>query len=431
MRSRNTARTLAAAAALLAALLSTTPTAAAESPGEHIANALHDSPVYVADAYKDAVPPTRQRQLVNQITATGLPIKVVLTPLTKGDDFDGEANTLASVVHDRLGLRKFILITTDGDFTNSLNGYEWPSDTHQTHDAVAAAGFLDETRDAGLADLTSKAVALVAEGNGTRVYEEAMQDLGDPPPASSPAPKQGAHSTTWTWPLLTIPLLALLTLGALLLARRRSSRSSRSGSSRTPNPRPPSPFSYPQAVFAAARTADESALRRRAGQEVIALGESAQAANAANTPSLGRALDAYAAAAKVLDAAQDIPDLAGVLALVTEGRDALTNTPHPLPLCFFNPLHGRATNRTTWRPLGRTARAQIATCPTCTTALRHHRAPETLTDADGMPYFEAPHEQSVWAATGYGSLLRGGDSLTERVTRGDFTRTQGGRFDPR
>ncbi|MDT7843739.1 hypothetical protein [Streptomyces justiciae] len=427
MRSRNTARALAAAAALLAALLATTPTAAAESPGEHIANALHDSPVYVADAYEDAVPPTRQRQLVNQITATGLPIKVVLTPLTKGDDFDGEANTLASVVHDRLGLRKFILITTDGDFTNSLNGYEWPSDTHQTHDAVAAAGFLDEMRDAGLADLTSKAVELVAEGNGTRVYEEALSDLGDPPPTSSPTPNPGTHNTTWTWPLLTIPLLALPALGALLLVRRRRGRSARG---RTPESRPPSPFAYPQAVFAAARAADESALRRRAEREVIALGESAQAADAANTPALGRALDAYAAAAKVLDAAQDIPDLAGVLALVTEGRDALTNTPHPLPLCFFNPLHGRATNRTTWRPLGRTARAQVATCPTCTTALRHHRAPETLTDADGMPYFEAPHEQSVWAATGYGSLLRGEDSLTERVTRGDFTRTQGGRSGP-
>jgi len=179
------------AAALMTVLLPTAPSWAAESPGEHIANALHDSPVYVADAYADAVPPSRQRQLTQQIAATGLPIKVVLTPLTKGDAFDGEAKTLASVVHDRLGLRKFILITTDGDFTDSLNGYEWPSDTHRTRDAVAAAGFLHEMRDAGLADLTSKAVELVAEGDGTRVHEEAVQHLGDAAaasPTSNPSP---------------------------------------------------------------------------------------------------------------------------------------------------------------------------------------------------------------------------------------------------
>ncbi|WP_258314692.1 hypothetical protein [Streptomyces sp. Act143] len=407
--------------ALVLSMLSGSPAGAAESPGEHIANALRKSPVYVSDAYADAVPPSRRRQLTKQIAATGLPIKVVLTPLTKGDNFDGEADTLASVIHDRLGLREFILITTDGDFTDSLNGYEWPADTHQTHDAVAAAGFLDETRDAGLADLTAKAVELVAAGNGTRVYEEAIQDLGTsaPAPSPTPTPEPDTQESTWAWLLPAIPTLALLTLGALLLVRRRR---------RAGGPPPPSPFAYPQAVFAAAEAADESALRRRAEAEVIALGEAAQAASPGATPSLERALDAYSAASKVLDAARGLPDLAGVLALVTEGRDALTDTVSALPLCFFNPLHGRATRRTTWRPLGRRDRAQVATCAACTGALRHHRAPEVLTDTttDGhqVPYFEVPAERSVWAATGYGSLLRGEDSLTVRLARGDFTHAQ-------
>ncbi|WP_329336044.1 hypothetical protein OG866_18480 [Streptomyces sp. NBC_00663] len=417
MCSRNARRALAAAVlpTLALSILSASPSAAAESPGEHIANALRESPVYVADAYASAVPPARQRELTRQIAATGLPIKVVLTPLTKGDDFDGEADTLASVVHDRLGLRKFILITTDGDFTDALDGFEWPADTHQTEDAVAAAGLLDETRDAGLADLTAKAVELVAEGDGTRVHEEAMRDLGDAAPAS--APKTSSGSTTWTWPLVAIPTLALLTLGALLLVRGRRRRTEVS----------PSPFAHPQAVFAAARAADESALRRRAEQEVIALGEAAAGTTEpAETASLQRALDAYAAAATVLDSARGLPDLAGVLALVTEGRDALAATASPLPLCFFNPLHGRATRRTVWRPVGRQDRARVATCAACTAALRHRRAPEVLTDttADGrrVPYFEVPAGRSVWAATGYGSLVRGEDSLTARVARGDFTR---------
>lgn len=68
----------------------------------------------------------------------------------------------------------------------------------------------------------------------------------------------------------------------------------------------------------------------------------------------------------------------------------------------------------------------MATCAACTAALRHRRAPEVLTDttADGrrVPYFEVPAGRSVWAATGYGSLVRGEDSLTARVARGDFTR---------
>ncbi|MFI8536678.1 LPXTG cell wall anchor domain-containing protein [Streptomyces aquilus] len=400
------------AATLLVALLPATPAAAAESPGEHIANALRKSPVYVADAYADAVPPSRQRQLSRQIAATGLPIKVVLTPLTKGDDFDGEAKTLASVVHDRLGLREFILITTDGDFTDSLNGYEWPSDTHQTRHAVAAAGFLDETRDAGLADLTSKAVELVAEGDGRQVYEEALRDLDGPTPTADAADKSAPATATWWQPTLAVGALALLALGGLLLVRRRR----RAAGS------PPSTFAHPQAVFAAALEADESALRRRAEAEVIALGEAAQAAEG---PGVLRALDAYAAASKVLDDARGVPDLAGVLALVAEGRGALTDTPGR-PLCFFNPLHGRADRRMTWRPMGRKDRVRVATCRDCSHALRAHRAPEVLTDgtvsAEPVPYFEVPGERSVWAATGYGSLLRGGeDSLTARVARGDFT----------
>ncbi|MFJ3665774.1 hypothetical protein ACIPSE_04900 [Streptomyces sp. NPDC090106] len=423
------------------------------SPGERIANALRSSPVYVDKAYEGAVPPSRQRELEQQIAATGLPVKVVLVPLTKGDSFDGEADTLASVVHDRLDLREFVLITTDGRYTDYLNGYEWPSDTHQTRDAVAAAGFLDETRDAGLADLTSKAVELVAEGNGTETYEKATRSL-DTPRSEEPSPAEEEKSG---WPTTGTALLALLltACAALFLVRRH--RTAR------PTARTPSP-----SVFKAARAADESALRRRAEAEVIALGEAVLAAEVTDT----RALDAYAEAGKVLDAARDAPDLAGVLALAAEGRDALpgtgstspplpgtgststplpgtgsTSTPlpetgtrstplpdaaseaTPLPLCFFNPLHGRAERRATWRPPGRPDRARVAVCATCATALRARRAPEVLTGTDGVPYLEVPG--SVWAETGYGSLLSDGDTLSARVARGDFTRTTRSRPDRR
>ncbi|MEU6906708.1 hypothetical protein ABZ935_15380 [Streptomyces coeruleorubidus] len=392
-------------AALLLAALTTTPARAgdgdAPSAGQRIAEALRTSPVYVDEAYADAVPPSRQRELAERIRRTGLPIKVVLTPHTKGDAFDGDSDVLAGVVRDRLpDERELILITTDGEFPDSLNGYEWPADTHQAEDAVDAVGFLDETRDAGLADLTAKAVELVAEGKGTERYEEAMKDLNDTAPARKPEPGEPGDSRWWLWPLAAVPALALAALATRALVRSRKAVPA-----------------VPQLVFATARAADEAELRRRAEAEVLALGEATQAAGVSTTPGLRHALDAYAAAGRVLDEARGVPDLAGALALAQEGRDALAGSPG-LPLCFFNPLHGRAALRTGWRPLGRRDRLDVAVCQDCADALRDRRAPEVLTDRAGdgrtVPYFELPAGRSVWSATGYGSLASPLDGFNSR-----------------
>ena len=391
-------RVITALAALLLAALTTTTARAADgdgpSAGQRIAEALRTSPVYVDEAYSAAVPPSRQRQLAQQIRRTGLPIKVVLTPLTKGDAFDGNSDVLAGTVRDRLpNQRELALITTDGDFPDSLRGYEWPADTHQTRDAVDATGFMDEMRDAGLADLTAKAVELVAEGKGTQRYEEATKDLGGS--ARPEAQADPASGGTVRWLLIGVPALVLTAL-----ATRAATRSRKSA--------PVAP-AFPQLVFATARAADEAELRRRAEEEVSALGEAAQAADVSTTPGLQHALDAYAAAGTVLDEARGLPDLAGVLALVQEGHDALTGDDTALPRCFFHPLHGRAALRTGWRPLGRRDRLDVAVCRECADALRDRRAPEVLTDTaeDGrtVPYFELPGGRSVWAASGYGSLM--------------------------
>jgi hypothetical protein len=383
-----------ALAALLLTVLAAAPARAADgaggpAAGQRIAQALRDSPVYVDEAYADAVPPARQRRLAERIRHTGLPIKVVLTPLTKGDAFDGDSDVLAGTVRDRLPeQRDLVLITTDGDFPDSLRGFEWPADTHQARDAVAAVGFLDETRNAGLADLTAKAVDLVAEGRGEQRYAEATEDLRAPGPRTD---EKASGDTRW-WLLAAAPVTLALTAVAAR-ARRRSRR-------------PVTPASH--LVFATARAADETDLRRRAEAEVLALGEATRAADVTTTPGLQTALDAYAAAARVLDEARGLPDLAGALALTHEGREALTGSPG-LPLCFFDPRHGRAALRMNWRRLGHRDGLDVATCQECTDALRDHRAPEVLTDRNEggrtVPYFEVPAERSVWAATGYGSLM--------------------------
>lgn len=425
---------------------------AAPSPGEKVADALRRSPVYVDAAYADSVPAARQKQLVRQIEKTGIPIKVALVPIVQGDAYDGEADAFAEVVHDRIDRRELVLITGGDKWSGSLNGYEWPTEKHQANDAVGAVGFLDEMKDAGLAEQTEKAIELIAEGDGTQAYEDATADLRDGDGGSPSRGDEGSDGadgdgSPWVTPVVIGVGLALAAgaLFAFVPPRRRRRGGWRGGwlggwlgggirSHRYPSATG-SPFAHPKAVFAAARAADETDLRRQTEAEVLALGEAAQAADT-STPGLQRALDAYAAAGTVLDSARGLPDLAGVLALVTEGRDAL-EPPHgdatpPLPLCFFNPLHGRADLRIRWRPLGRRDQLHVAACEECGAAVRERRAPEVLTDEgpEGrrVPYFEVPAERSVWAATGYGSLLRGGGSgegLAARVGRGDFSRGRG------
>ncbi|WP_329167404.1 hypothetical protein OG204_21910 [Streptomyces sp. NBC_01387] len=387
------------------------------SPGTRIAEGLRTSPVYVDPGYAGSVPPARQKQLAAQIARTGLPIKVVLVPLVKGDSFNGKADELQGVVRDHLTRPGLILITTS-EQAGYLDGQEWPDDKHQTRDAVSAVGFLPDMRDAGLAEQVSKAIELVQQGNGTQVYKNATAHLGSSTPDT-------AHKSTGSgapWLVVTVAAVAALGLaGGLLVFVRRRRNGQGAGAA----------FTFPKAVFAAARTADERALREHANAEVIALGEAAQSASDA-LPGLPRALDAYAAAGKVLDEAHGLPDLAGVLALVTEGRDALAgNAASALPLCFFNPLHGRATRRIDWRPLGRRDRLNVAACEACDRAVRTRRAPEVLTapeprGAHRVPYFEIPADRSVWAATGYGSLVRSAeDGMAARVGRGEFSRAGG------
>nr|WP_199788184.1 hypothetical protein [Streptomyces sp. SID8354] len=398
----------AACAALLCAVAG--PAAAAESPGQKIADALRTSPVYVDPSLSSAVDADARRALVRQIGQTRLPIRVVLVPLVEGDDWGGKPDQLAEVVHERMGGGPAILITP-GDLAGDIEAKEWPAGAHQAEHAAASVYFDDSLKGAGLTKRISRAIDIIKAGDGDQVYERLTTHLHT---SGGSAPGKPAAGTT---PALRVVALAagpVLVLAAAWLLLRRRSRLRDFGT----------PFAMPRSVFAAAHRADEEGLRERAGEAVVRLGEEARAAGG-DPAAIERALDAYAAAGTVLDRARGIPDLAGVFALVAEGRAALSTAPVTLPLCFFHPLHGPAVRRIPWRPLGRREQLRVAACDACLRAVRSRRAPEVLTDRpEGrpVPYFEVPAERSLWAATGYGSLLAG-DSLTARVQRGDFTRT--------
>ncbi|WP_245979492.1 hypothetical protein [Streptomyces diacarni] len=428
---RGAAVAAAVAAALLLVWGAVAPARAAGSPGERIAEALRTSPVYVDPAYEQAFTAGEQHKLERRIEASGLPVRVIVVPFVTGDAWDADPRKMIDVVRDRLGEspRKEAVYMTLSGTDGFLEGREYPREgTHQANWGVAAVGHQEDMDGKSLYAKFSRALEIVEAGNGDEVYEKATADLSEGPAADG-----AGGGTSWLLPtLLTAGALAVLAAAVLVVRAVRRGGAARGA------------FTSPRSVFASARKAGVGDLRRRAQRELLAYNGELLARDlgeeGADSALLQLALDAYDAAGAVLDAARDTPDLAGVLALVHEGRGALrrsapergrgrksrkTGGGAALPLCFFHPLHGPATGRIRWRPLGRREALHVAACGTCAAAVAAHRTPEVLTqthEGRTVPYFEVPAEESLWAGTGYGSL--GETTLTARVRRGDFSRTR-------
>ncbi|WP_433461600.1 hypothetical protein [Spirillospora sp. CA-128828] len=395
------------------------------SPGERLAAALRRSPIHVDPSLASALPTAERRKLIAKLKKAPAPVFVVLVPIVKGGTW-ADADQLATVVHDRLG-RDGIFITFD-DATEDLTAREWGGD-HQARDAAWAVT-LDRTMDdAPLAARLSRIADLIISGTGKQEYDRISAEIDKRYNARHSAePKDTTQADDGGG--LALPLgaagagAAVAGVAGFLLWRRRRMASVR---------REGDALLMPRTVFATASRATEDQLREQASREVIAFGELLDETTVPTTGErtrvlMARALDAYQAAGKTLDAAGGVPDLAGVLVLLDQGRDALSSAQAvakgrpevpPVPLCFFNPLHGDATNRLDWRPIGSRERLRVQTCRACARAARDKQTPDTLTDRrDGrdVPYYEADPSKSVWAETGYGQLR---DDLIHRILRGD------------
>ncbi|TDC70903.1 hypothetical protein E1200_03985 [Actinomadura sp. GC306] len=393
------------------------------SPGERLAAALRRSPIYVDPSLASALPEADRRRLVAQFEKAPAPIFVILVPLVAGGTWS-DAEDLATVVHDRLG-RDGIFITFR-DRTDGLQAREWGGD-HEARRAASAVALDRDMDDAPLAAKLARITELIVTGKGSEEYERISAEIDARykrrTGRSLHSPEDGND--------LALPLgaagVAVAGIGGLLLWRRRRMAAVR---------REGDGLLMPRTVFATASRANEDQLREQASHEVIAFGElldeTETPTNEQTRPLMTRALDAYQAAGKTLDAARGIPDLAGVLVLVDQGRDALASAEAvakgkaeipPMPLCFFNPLHGDATTKLDWRPVGSRKRLRIKTCRTCARTTREKRTPDVLMDTrDGrpVPYYEADPAQSVWAETGYGQLR---EDLIHRILRGDLNKT--------
>lgn len=414
----------------------TAATAAEPTPAEEIADALRESPVYVHPAIAPALPEKERKRIAGLIRNSDVPIYVILTPLVRGDAWNGDPNRLALLVHDRLG-KDGVYVTFDQQGAVDLTAREWGGDHHAKF-AAWTPGFEDDLDNAPLADHLARCVELIASGKGKQAYDKATADLGapsTPSPAShaasdpdkSTAPADGGGGggiTTFLLVGLVIVVLAGGAIGLLLWRRNRPAATA-------------DPFGLPRTVFDNARRMSEQELREQARREVVAFGELLDKTDLkpdteeARTDLTG-ALDGYSAATKTLDQAHGVPDLAGVLVLVDQGRDRLEAArartakqpvPAPSPLCFFNPLHGDAARQISWRPVGSRDRLEIRACSECADRTDQRQLPDMLTDqVDGrtVPYYEVPSEVSLWSATGYGAF---DDDLAGRILRGELRRT--------
>ncbi|NYH54703.1 MULTISPECIES: hypothetical protein [Nocardiopsis] len=389
------------------------------SATERVVAELEESPVHVDPSYASAFPEELAQEMGQRITESGVPLRVLAVPLIEGGDWNGQADLMAAAVHDRIGGEGHYLVL-DGE---RLSGHDFStgSATQVSRGFYASqAVSMEMGYDAPVAERVERAVEVALSDDPEGIYTAADEQrrTGVSDWYYSLGPGTYALFTVLPWVLAG---LALLGLGVALFRWRRPRRAP----------------SLPQhAAFDNANQARRDELADRAGRELVEVGERVGAAvPAADDPTaveaLHQALDAHAAARRVYDGLPEegaLADIAGVLVLLDAAEDHINRAVRPsgrrrsTPVrshCYANPLHGTVTKMTRWREFGGRGDVTVPLCAPCAGAVRDRRRPTVLPARHRgreVPYYEVPAEESVWAATGYGTLRK---DLVDRILRGD------------
>lgn len=403
------------------------------SPAQTIAAALEESPVYVDPSYESAIPQEVRSGMEADIEDSGVPLWVVVVPLVEGDQWGGDSEALAAAVHDRMGEPGHFLVIDGG----APDGVDYPppgaaesEESRAFHGALATSYATDFS--APMAEQAEKAVEFALADDPEAAYTEQKEaaeaaEGADSGPGASGDAEDGSAGTAesepgnapgvWPWAAGAAVLLLAAVGGAYLWYRPRRL------------PEPPR-----HTAFDNVDQARRDVLQERAERELIEVGEriSAQEAGAgeASAAAMATALDAHAAARSVLDSAPEgdagLADLAGVLVLLDKAEDALARAGsggrgRDRRHCYANPLHGTSTADTDWRELGSDRTVRVPLCKACAKSVRTRMRPDPLlVEHEGrtVPYYDVPAEESVWSATGFGTLT---DDLVARVQRGGHT----------
>ncbi|GAB3725311.1 hypothetical protein [Nocardiopsis nanhaiensis] len=389
---------------------------------ERMAAALEESPVYVDPSYTGAFPEESAEELERQITESGIPLRVVIIPLIEGGDWSGEADVMAAAVHDRVDGEAHYLVLdgqrlTGHDFVDSADG-QVDRASHAQHGVFYEMAF-----DAPAPDKVERAVDIALSDDPEAIHRTAADDRESGPFDWMYSLGPGLYTAVVVLPWV-LAGLALFALGFGLYRWRR----------------PRAAPALPQhAAFANASRARRDELAERAERELVEVGERLSDAvpvadDPAATEALHRALDAHAAARRVHDALPEegaMDDIVGVLVLLDTAESQMARATRPaqqmrsLPgrsHCYANPLHGTDTKVTRWRAFGGREDVRVPLCAVCAKAVRDRSRPTVLSaryEGRDVPYYEVPAAESVWAATGYGTLR---EDMVERVLRGDHAR---------
>jgi hypothetical protein len=410
-RTRWVAGLLSAVVALLAAAA---PALATMTPKE-IAAKLRSSPLVVDPSLEDAVPKAQRDAVLIAIRQAPYPVWVVFVPLTPGDRYGGDGSRLLDVVQSRLG-RNGVYVTIDQVLTTRDFGVD---DSHP--DLFSAT----EVGQFGTADYQEPKIAkirrfvealslsdaeLARRFARTEARMRATRAAVDGP-ASSTGDGEGDGGSGWLLPVLLglgAVLAGLVTL-QVVRYRRRGAR-----------PAAPDEPLIPARVFEHAATAQAGELRDQIEARLLEFAARIDRRPTPERPGAQarqqHALDAYAAARRVLAQRPEMVDLVGALVLVEDGTRALADAealeagrpaPGPSQLCFFDPRHPGACELVDWE-----RGLRVPACRACRDDLRAGRPPDALRD-DGRPWFET---DSLWARTGFGVFE---PDLAERVLRGE------------
>ena len=381
-------------------------------------------------AFESALPQEVRSGMEADIEESGIPLRVVVVPLVAGDQWGGDPDALAAAVHDRMGEPGHFLVIG----SERANGADYPppgaaqTEEDRAFYAALAASYATDYA-SPMAEEAEKAVEFALADDPEAVYTEqkeaaeagAPEDTGASGDTTDGSSAESADSASeggpgvWPWAAGAAVLLLAAGGGYLLWYRPRRL------------PEPPR-----HTAFDNVDRARRDELQERAERELVEVGERVSAQEAvsgeAAAAAMATALDAHAAARSVLDSVPEgdagLADLAGVLVLLDKAEDALARAKtggrgRERRHCYANPLHGTATADTDWRELGSDRTVRVPLCRACAKSVRTRMRPDPLlVEHEGrtVPYYDVPAEESVWSATGFGTLA---DDLVPRIQRGE------------
>lgn len=357
-----------------------------------IVDGLGSSPLYVDPSLAGEFTADQIAAISASIESSPTPIHVIAVPLSRKSDLSPVQ--LITLVHRQL--------PEDGIWYVTLKSYNDRWDIESTTYGVKVdnannlANYV--ARDLYPTDLglqLAKTTELIAKGTARKEYDQLNRESTQPPPTQPDDSSSGV-----SLPVVGVGLGVLAVLvAAVLLGRRRSVARGE--------------VAVKGRALRRISTAQTDAWRHRAEVETARLGTRINALQIdadADKDAWTAALDHYETANRVLDRTRSAADSIGALVLAERGHDALEHaikgtTWQPRPSCFFNPLHGEATTKVTWRTAA--GSRDVPSCQSCRRLVSKRKEPDFLDLPVGdtvVHYVDADESAEPWASTGYGSL---------------------------